>query len=174
LMRHRGSWRSLKGRSLGVACLWVPDCAESGPQSLYLVRHSEGSGNSNVRDPTTSMELWCHMTFSVQTLLNGVWPRELLCFGFSALESLDPMVVETWIEMLKETLKHISSLLGLDAFVDTFLGAWMSGASLIGVSNSLRLPIHVPSSKTRSRHNDPPLTVKGPPLEQTCPTDTCA
>jgi hypothetical protein len=56
-----------------------------------------------------------------------VWPRELLCFGFSALESLDPMVVETWIEMLKETLKHISSLLGLDASVDTFLGAWMSG-----------------------------------------------
>jgi hypothetical protein len=126
LTRHRGSWRSLNGRSLGVAHLRVPDCAESGSQSLYLVRRAEGSGNSHVRDPTTSTELWCHMTFSVQTLLNGVWPRELLCFGFSALRSLDPMVVESWIEMLKETLKHISSLLGLDASVDTFLGAWMS------------------------------------------------
>jgi hypothetical protein len=32
------------------------------------------------------------------------------------------MVVETWIEMLREMLKHISSLLRLVAFVDTFLG----------------------------------------------------
>jgi hypothetical protein len=34
------------------------------------------------------------------------------------------MVVETWIEMLIEKLKLISSLLGLGASVDAFLGAW--------------------------------------------------
>jgi hypothetical protein len=33
------------------------------------------------------------------------------------------MVVETWIEMLRETLKYISSLLRLGASVDAFLGA---------------------------------------------------
>jgi hypothetical protein len=33
------------------------------------------------------------------------------------------MIVETWIEMLKENLKHISSLLRLDASVNIFLGA---------------------------------------------------
>jgi hypothetical protein len=33
------------------------------------------------------------------------------------------MVVETWTEMLRETLKHISYLLRLDAYVDAFLGA---------------------------------------------------
>jgi hypothetical protein len=37
------------------------------------------------------------------------------------------MVVETWIEMLREKLKHISSLLRLGASVDAFLGAWTSG-----------------------------------------------
>jgi hypothetical protein len=36
------------------------------------------------------------------------------------------MVIETWIEMLKEKLKHISTLLMLDASADTFLGAWRS------------------------------------------------
>jgi hypothetical protein len=34
------------------------------------------------------------------------------------------MVVETWIEMLREKLKHISSLLRLDTSVAAFLGAW--------------------------------------------------
>jgi hypothetical protein len=34
------------------------------------------------------------------------------------------MVVETWIEMLREKLKHISSLLSLNASVNIFLGAW--------------------------------------------------
>jgi hypothetical protein len=33
------------------------------------------------------------------------------------------MVVETWIEMLKEKLKHISSLFKLGASVDAFLMA---------------------------------------------------
>jgi hypothetical protein len=36
------------------------------------------------------------------------------------------MVVEIWIEMLREKLKHISSLLGLGASVDAFLMAWTS------------------------------------------------
>jgi hypothetical protein len=34
------------------------------------------------------------------------------------------MVVETWIEMLKEKLKHILSLLRLGASVEAFLRAW--------------------------------------------------
>jgi hypothetical protein len=42
------------------------------------------------------------------------------------LESWNPMVVETRIEMLREMLKHISSLLWLGASVDAFLGAWTS------------------------------------------------
>jgi hypothetical protein len=33
------------------------------------------------------------------------------------------MVVETWIEILREKLKHISSLLKLSASVDIFLEA---------------------------------------------------
>jgi hypothetical protein len=33
------------------------------------------------------------------------------------------MVVKTWIEMLREKLKHILSLLGLGASVDAFLVA---------------------------------------------------
>jgi hypothetical protein len=73
------------------------------------------------------MELWCHVTSSAQTHLTGVWPRELLYSGSSALRSWDPMNVETWIEMLKEKLKHISFLLRLDASVDAFLGAYTSG-----------------------------------------------
>jgi hypothetical protein len=36
------------------------------------------------------------------------------------------MVIETWIEMLIEKLKHISSLLKLGVSVDTFLGVWTS------------------------------------------------
>jgi hypothetical protein len=50
----------------------------------------------------------------------------LLCFTSSMLGSGDPMVVETWMEMLKEKLKLISPLLKLSAFVDAFLGAWTS------------------------------------------------
>jgi hypothetical protein len=131
LTRLRGSWRSLNSHSLGVARLQVPDCAESGPQSLYLARRAGGSDNSPVRGPTTSTELRCHMTSSAQTLLNGVRPRELLYSGSGALGSWDPMVVETWIYMLREMLKHISSLLRLCASVDAFLGGWTSGAHLL-------------------------------------------
>jgi hypothetical protein len=36
------------------------------------------------------------------------------------------MVVKIWIEMLKEKLKLILSLLRWGVFVDTFLGAWAS------------------------------------------------
>jgi hypothetical protein len=36
-------------------------------------------------------------------------------------------------------------------------------AALSGVGNSSRLPTHIPSSKTRPRHSDPPPTVTGPP-----------
>jgi hypothetical protein len=39
------------------------------------------------------------------------------------LKSWDPIVIETWIKMFKEELKHISSLLMLDASVDAFLEA---------------------------------------------------
>jgi hypothetical protein len=45
-----------------------------------------------------------------------------------ALWSWDLMVVGTLIEMLRETLKHISSLLMLGASVDAFLRAWTLGA----------------------------------------------
>jgi hypothetical protein len=59
--------------------------------------------------------------------------RELLCSGSGALGSWDSMVVETWIEMFREKLKHISSLLRLGASVDAFLGAWTSSVlSLVG------------------------------------------
>jgi hypothetical protein len=57
----------------------------------------------------------------------GVWPRELLCSRSGALESWDSVIVGTWIEMLRETLKYISSLLRLDASVDAFLRAWTLG-----------------------------------------------
>jgi hypothetical protein len=36
------------------------------------------------------------------------------------------MVVETYIEMLREKLEHISPLLRLDASADAFLGIWTS------------------------------------------------
>jgi hypothetical protein len=67
------------------------------------------------------------MASSAQTHLTGVWPRELLYSGSGALRRWQPIVVETWIEMLREKLKHISSLLRLGASVDAFLGAWTSG-----------------------------------------------
>jgi hypothetical protein len=51
---------------------------------------------------------------------------ELLCSEYGALRSWDPMVVETWIEMLREKLKHISFLFWLGASVDAFLRAWSS------------------------------------------------
>jgi hypothetical protein len=38
-------------------------------------------------------------------------------FQVWCVRELAPMVVETWIEMLKETLKYISFLLRFDAFV---------------------------------------------------------
>jgi hypothetical protein len=52
--------------------------------------------------------------------------------GTGALGSWDLMVIETWIEMLRDTVKHISSLLKLGASVDAFLGAWTSGAHPLG------------------------------------------
>jgi hypothetical protein len=79
----------------GDAHLWVPDCAESGPQSPHLAWCAGRSRNSPVQDSTTSTELRCHVASSVQTHLTGVLPRELLCSGFDALKSWDPMVVET-------------------------------------------------------------------------------
>jgi hypothetical protein len=85
-------------------------------------RGGGGSGNLPIQDPTTSMELRCHTTSSIQTHLTGFQLRELLCFRSGALRSWDPMVVETWIEMLREKLKHISTLLRLGASIDTFLG----------------------------------------------------
>jgi hypothetical protein len=36
------------------------------------------------------------------------------------------MVVETWVEMLREKLKHILSLLRLGTSINIFLGAWTS------------------------------------------------
>jgi hypothetical protein len=41
------------------------------------------------------------------------------------------MVLETWTKMLKNMLEHISSLLRLDASVDTFLGDWTSSVHLL-------------------------------------------
>jgi hypothetical protein len=52
--------------------------------------------------------------------------QELLCSGSSALGSWDPMVVETWIKMLRKRLKHISSSLRLGTSIDAFLRAWTS------------------------------------------------
>jgi hypothetical protein len=40
------------------------------------------------------------------------------------------MIVETWIEMLKEKLEPISPLLRLDTSVDAFLGAWKSSVGM--------------------------------------------
>jgi hypothetical protein len=68
------------------------------------------------------MELCCHATSSAQTHLTEIRPRELLCSRSGALRSWDPIVGETYIEMLREKLKYISSLLKLGASVDTFLG----------------------------------------------------
>jgi hypothetical protein len=71
----------------------------------------------------TSIELWCHVTSLAQTHLTRDRPRELLYSGSDALRSWDPMVVETWIEILREKLEHISSLLRLGASIDAFLRA---------------------------------------------------
>jgi hypothetical protein len=79
-----------------------------------------------IYDPTTTMKLRCHAASSSQTHLIGVQPRELLCSGFGALMSWEPMVVETWVEMLREKLKHILSLLRLGTSINIFLGAWTS------------------------------------------------
>jgi hypothetical protein len=53
-----------------------------------------------------------------------------------------------------------------------FWGLDVQCASLSGVGNSSRLPTNIPSSKTRLRHNNPPLTVREAPREQSRPTDT--
>jgi hypothetical protein len=71
------------------------------------------------------------MDFLAQPHLTGVRRRELLCSGSDALRSWDPTVVETCIEMLREKLKHISSLLRLDASVDAFLEAWASSVHFL-------------------------------------------
>jgi hypothetical protein len=36
------------------------------------------------------------------------------------------MIVETWIEMVREKLEYISSLLRLNVSIDALLGAWTS------------------------------------------------
>jgi hypothetical protein len=41
------------------------------------------------------------------------------------------MVIETWIEMLREMLEHISSVLRLSASIDAFLGACTSSVHLL-------------------------------------------
>jgi hypothetical protein len=46
-------------------------------------------------DPMTSTELWCHTTFSAETHLTRVQPRELLCSGSGTFRRWDPMVEET-------------------------------------------------------------------------------
>jgi predicted short-subunit dehydrogenase-like oxidoreductase (DUF2520 family) len=48
-----------------------------------------------------------HMTSLAQPHLSGVQQRELLCSESCAVKSWDPMVVETWIEVLIEKLKYI-------------------------------------------------------------------
>jgi hypothetical protein len=63
------------------------------------------------------------MTPSAQTHLTEVRLRKLLCSRSGALKSWDLMVIATWIEMLREKLKHISPLLRLVASIDAFLGA---------------------------------------------------
>jgi hypothetical protein len=74
----------------------------------------------------TSMELQCHTASSAYSHLTRVRPRELLYSRSGALRSWDPMVVETYIEMLREKSKHILSLLRLGTSIDAFLGAWTS------------------------------------------------
>jgi hypothetical protein len=51
-------------------------------------------------------------------------------------------------------------------------GLDMPCAPLSGVGNRLSLPTHIPSSKTRPRRSDPPLTVREASKMQTRPTDT--
>jgi hypothetical protein len=67
-----------------------------------------------------------HNASSAQTHLTRVRLRELLCSGSGAPRSWDPMVVEILIQMLKEKLKYISSLLSLGVSVDAFLRTWTS------------------------------------------------
>jgi hypothetical protein len=73
-----------------------------------------------------SMELWCHAASSAHTHLTGVRASELLCSGSGVLWTWDPMIVETWIEMLREKLKCISSSFRLGASINAFFEAWTS------------------------------------------------
>jgi hypothetical protein len=52
LTRLRTPWKSLNGCSLGDAILRVPDCAESGPQSLNLAWRAGGGGGGGVWELT--------------------------------------------------------------------------------------------------------------------------
>jgi hypothetical protein len=71
----------------------------------------------------TTTELRCHAASSTQTHLTGVRPRELLCSESGVLMSWDSMVVETYIGMLEEKLKYISTLLRFDTSIDALFGA---------------------------------------------------
>jgi hypothetical protein len=57
-------------------------------------------------------------------------------------------------------------------FCTLFLGPRRVVCPLSGVGNSSRLLTHVPSSKTRPRQSDPPLTVREAPRVPTRSTDT--
>jgi hypothetical protein len=104
---------------------------ELGPQSLHRARRARGSRTCLSGIPRPARSYGATRLPQPGPLLTGVRPRELLYFGSGALRSWDPMSVETWIEMLREKLKHISSLLRLDASVDTFLGVWTSSVYLL-------------------------------------------
>jgi hypothetical protein len=50
------------------------------------------------------------------------------------------MVAETYIEVLREKLEHISPLLRLGVSIDAFLGAWMDFVEL-RLSESVACPV---------------------------------
>jgi hypothetical protein len=53
------------------------------------------------------------------------------------------MIVETWIELLREKLKHILSLLRLGASVDAFLGSWTSSVRPLVGSVTVHASQHI-------------------------------
>jgi hypothetical protein len=61
---------------------------------------------------------------------------------------------------------------GWTLLLTLFLAPGYFVCPLSRVCNSSHLLMHIPSSKTRPRRNDPPLMVREAPKEQTRPTDT--